>query len=226
MRIEQSILKALRKFYRVIFNPTFENNSWPTDEEWETTNILISNLFSNNSPCLIGRIGTSEGAIVHNYMTVHSTDSYFKKCYNYITDNTRLPFWDTGKPFKEICYNAGFFSNKFSISEIERFAELYLRIIPQMDVCGRFSYYEKFLPFSPECKMVQLESLYPFFCVKTRPWTHIFEGKKVLVVHPFKETIIKQYTENRSHLFKNQDILPEFHLEVIQAVQSIAGGKN
>lgn len=225
MKIEELILKGLRRTYRVIRRPIFPDYSWPTDEEWETTNLLLTELFSKKESCLVGRIGTSEGAVILNYSTVHSKDSYIKKCLNYITDNTRLPFWDTGKPFKELCYNAGFFSDKFSISEVERFCRLYLEIIPEMNVCGRFSYYERFLPFSKACAKVQLESLYPFFAKKNRPWMHLFEGKRVLVVHPFKQSIVRQYNENRTKLFKSPDILPDFQLEVIQSVQSIAGEK-
>lgn len=52
------------------------------------------------------------------------------------------------------------------------------------------------------------------------------KGKKVLVIHPFAETIKKQY-EKREHLFENPDILPEFEkLTVIKAVQSIAGNSS
>lgn len=103
---------------------------------------------------------------------------------------------------------------------MEKFAEIYLHYIPQMDVCGRFAAYERYIPFGKNCKMVQLESLYPFFVNK--PWTLALRDKKVLVVHPFKETIESQY-KKREWLFPNKDTLPEFDLKVIKAVQSIAG---
>lgn len=223
--IQETLLKGLRKIYRTIARPDFTGNPWPKDDEWETTNVLLTHLFSNDEPCFVGRIGTVECAVVVNYITVHENRSYLKKCFNYITDNTRLPFWDTDKPFSQLQNNAGFFSNKgVSINEVEKFAELYLHDIPTMDVCGRFSYAEKFLPFNNNCKMVQLESLYPFF--SKSPWMKVFEDKKVLVVHPFKGTILSQYENHRKQLFRNPDILPDFHLEVIKAVQTIAGEKS
>jgi hypothetical protein len=46
------------------------------------------------------------------------------------------------------------------------------------------------------------------------------EGKKVLVVHPFANDISEQY-KKRELLFKN-NLLPNFHLTTIKAVQSIA----
>lgn len=55
------------------------------------------------------------------------------------------------------------------------------------------------------------------------PWTRALKGKKVLVIHPFAQTIEKQYAK-REYLFpSNPDILPEFELHTIKAVQTIAG---
>lgn len=55
------------------------------------------------------------------------------------------------------------------------------------------------------------------------PWTRALKGKKVLVIHPFADTIEKQY-EKRGKLFpSNPEILPEFELHTIKAVQTIAG---
>lgn len=221
--IQKILLKGARKIYRKVVHPNFIGNPWPKDEEWETTNTLLTDLFSDDKPCFVGRIGTTEQAVLVNYITVHSKKNYIKKCLDYITDNTRLPFWDYPRLSDDLCMYSGFFPKR-NLQLIERFAELYLHDIPLMDVCGRFSYAEKFLPFNKDCKMVQLESLYPFFAKK--PWMKVFEDKKVLVVHPFKDTILSQYNNHRGELFKNNDILPKFHLEVIKAVQTIAGEKS
>lgn len=222
---QEIIFKGLRSIYRKLVNPTFIGNSWPEEQEWENTNKLIKNYIDSQEPCLIGRIGTSECAILVNYITVHSNKSYFKKCLDYIIDETRMPIWDTGKPFYDIQNASGFFVNgNIQIKDVEKFAEIYLKVIPTMDVCGRFFYQEKFLPFSTKCQMVQLESLYPFF--SNLPWSQSLENRKVLVVHPFKDSIISQYNTNRKKLFKNPKILPDFELDVIQAVQTIAGEKS
>lgn len=220
--IEKTLLNGLRKIYRVVAHPDFAGNPWPKDEEWETTNLLLTDLFSADKPCFVGRIGTTEQAVLVNYITVHSDKSYIRKCIDYITDNTRLPFWDLPRLSEDLCTYSGFFP-RGNLKDIEKFAELYLKDIPTMDVCGRFSYPEKFLPFSKDCKMVQLESLYPFFAKK--PWMKVFEGKKILVIHPFKDTILSQYNLHRRELFHNPDVLPDFRLEVIRAVQTIAGEK-
>lgn len=223
--MQKLILKGLRNIYRKVSKAEFIGNPWPEDGEWDSSNQLLTQLLSNDKPCFIGRIGTVECAVVVNYITVNDKSSFLKRCINYIVDDTRMPIWDTGKPFYQLENNAGFFSDKgVCIEEAEKFAKLYLKEIPLMDVCGRFSYPEKFLPFNESCKMVQLESLYPFFT--DNPWTKTLEGKKVLVIHPFKETILYQYNNHRRDLFKNNNILPDFDLDVIKAVQTIAGEKS
>lgn len=223
--MKRIILKGLRKAYRKCSGTQFIGYPWPQDEEWQSTNDLLCGMLGDDKPCFIGRIGTVECAVILNYITVHDNSSFLKKCIRYITDDTRMPFWDTGKPFSQLHNNAGFFSGRgVSVEEVERFAELYLREIPNIDVCGRFSYPEKFLPFGKNCKMVQLESLYPFF--SRNPWMKQLDGKKVLVIHPFRETILSQYNKHRRQLFTNPDMLPDFDLDVIKAVQTIAGEKS
>lgn len=52
------------------------------------------------------------------------------------------------------------------------------------------------------------------------PWTQALEGKKVLVIHPFKQTILQQIPK-RHLLFKNPKLAPNCEIKVIQAVQGI-----
>ena len=66
---------------------------------------------------------------------------------------------------------------------------------------------------------VSLELLNPFFA--EIPWTVSLTGKNVLVIHPFTSTIMFQY-KKRTLLF-DKNILPDFNLKTIKAVQSSAG---
>lgn len=54
------------------------------------------------------------------------------------------------------------------------------------------------------------------------PWTLALKGKRVLVVHPFAESI-KSQSCRRNLIFKNQNIWPEYNLITLCAVQSNAG---
>lgn len=92
----------------------------------------------------------------------------------------------------------------------------------QVDILG--SWRQEELLFSKElsnAQKIKLMYLEPFW--SENPWTKALEGKKVLVIHPFAKSIIKQY-EKRNRIFPHREILPKFaSLDVIQAVQSIGG---
>ena len=74
---------------------------------------------------------------------------------------------------------------------------------------------------SAETRYTKLRALEPYY--HSRPWTAALKGRRVLVVHPFAETIRRQYAR-REQLFENPDILPEFaSLRVVPAVQGLGG---
>lgn len=51
------------------------------------------------------------------------------------------------------------------------------------------------------------------------PWTLALRNKKVLVIHPFAKLIEQQYKQ-REKLFVNQDVLPQFELKTLDAINS------
>lgn len=73
----------------------------------------------------------------------------------------------------------------------------------------------------PDAKLVVLEALEPYR--SSFPWSKALKGKKVLVVHPFAESIQKQYSIH-SKLFGNPNVLPDFDLITYKAIQTNAGG--
>ena len=89
----------------------------------------------------------------------------------------------------------------------------------------RFNEYEATVcnTFCPKAELVELGCIEPYHWRK--PWSRLLSGKKVLVVHPFADSINRQYAEHRRHLFKNINILPEFDLATVKAVQSSAGAR-
>ncbi len=110
---------------------------------------------------------------------------------------------------------------------IQRFAELMREASGQMDVlCVWFNLMEDYViaAYGKPEMITTLPALEPWYV--EHPWTAALAGKKVLVIHPFRETILRQY-EKREQLFDNPEYLPEFaDLNVIQAVQTIAGNRD
>ena len=96
----------------------------------------------------------------------------------------------------------------------------------EIDILGSYVQHEYYVrSYTEKAKKINLNGYYAPFLWKN-PWTKELKGKKVLVIHPFAETIKKQY-EKREYLFENPDVLPEFEkLTVIKAVQSIAGNSS
>ena len=120
--------------------------------------------------------------------------------------------------------NSGFFPN--SLPAGKKFAHMALEDASEIDILGSYVQHEYYVrSYTEKAKKINLNGYYAPFLWEN-PWTKELKGKKVLVVHPFAETIKKQY-DKREHLFDNPDVLPEFeNLTVIKAVQSIAGNSS
>ena len=104
---------------------------------------------------------------------------------------------------------------------LERFGELMIEDSKHVDILGSWRIEERRLIDINKVKTIQLLLLEPYHA--KHPWSRVLKGKKVLVIHPFAETIQHQYEQKRTLLFKNPDVLPEFQLETIKAVQSLGG---
>ena len=73
----------------------------------------------------------------------------------------------------------------------------------------------------PDAELVDLVALEPYR--SSRPWSRALQGKKVLVVHPFEESIKTQFAI-KDKIFEDSQILPDFELITYKAIQTNAGG--
>jgi hypothetical protein len=118
--------------------------------------------------------------------------------------------------------NAGFFPT--DDESMDGFAMEFGDALAYLDFVGVwFNPYEDFVikRFCQGAKLVPLRSLEPYYYPE--PWSEALRGKRVLVVHPFAESIRASYWEKRSFLFMNPKVLPDFDLLTMKAVQSQAG---
>jgi len=166
----------------------------------------IGKLISGGRPLMVTRLGGVEMSCLRVYLE-RKRDK--KKAYS-------------EKIRAAMSCNAGFFP--VDDDSLDSFSQMYLDHLTQADVLGVWFYeHEDFFcnTYCPDAELVENLSLEPFRFAN--PWSGKLEGKKVLVVHPFVESIRKQYAEKRRLLFDDPDVLPEFELKTVQAVQSIAG---
>lgn len=164
----------------------------------EINNFIFENL-KNDKPFMACRLGSEELKVVNRYL--HNK-----------------PFEDSLK--YTISNNGGFFPP--TDKNLKLMAEIYLKYLEKIDFLGIWfnkGELEIVKKFKPKIGLLGDYSS-PFFCQK--PWSKALENKKVLVIHPFEKSIINQY-KKRKFLFENQDVLPEFELLTLKAIQSLGG---
>lgn len=118
---------------------------------------------------------------------------------------------------------SGFFPDDVSLGD--RFNQCIIESCKEIDILGiwglRFEEYYIKNYTSYDMQSAFLLDLEPWRYPQ-KSWSSALAGKKVLIIHPFEHTIRKQY-ERRELLFPNTDILPEFELKTLKAVQTCAG---
>lgn len=175
---------------------------------------IIYDALINEHPCMIARFGSTELSTLVNYIGVKNQ----KKNLIRFIQGYDTQWWWNKKLIDQMQKWSGFFPP--TQDNVERFCELMLKDIPLVDVLGSWLTDENIFESKlSNASKLHIELLNPYFTDK--PWTAALENKKVLVVHPFSETIEQQYYK-REFLFPN-NLLPQFELKTIKAVQSIAG---
>lgn len=122
---------------------------------------------------------------------------------------------------ENMCVLSGFFPKDENL--IDRFVEKMKDYVKDVDVLGIwYPSMEEYIiaTYMPDTRLSYLKYVEPYYF--PNPWSRALKGKKVLVVHPFAETIKSQY-EKRELLFENKDVLPDFELITLKAVQTVAG---
>lgn len=134
---------------------------------------------------------------------------------------------------KQLCMLSGFFPNDIFLAE--RFVDLMLEDCGQIDLLAEWRRYMEdyiYVKYQPNTMLTQLYHIEPWNMYrhpnsKIKPWSAALKGKKVLVVHPFEQSIKEQYEKNREHIFERiynaEDVLPQFELITLKAVQTLAG---
>ena len=211
------ILKILRKLYAKAFGgcqlPPLQR-----EEDPDKASDIIYNLLMQDKPCMIARFGAFELATIANYLGIQSKEHSIWK---YIRSEQEQWWWNK-KLISYMQSNAGFFPS--TPENLQRFGKLMVEDMKELDILESWRPEEAQLKnYLPHCVAVTAEIMGPYFL--KNPWTKALKGKKVLVVHPFAQTIQNQY-KKRTHLFRNPNVLPEFELKAIKAVQSIGGNSN
>ena len=195
--------EGYRRLYRIAFGrrPSLKRYANREVCSIEEGNALISAAILNSKPYMVSRFGANELNLAIDAL---------------VFNRIRADHLHTMKT------NAGFFPENNETGF--RFGECLKEASSEIDVAALFysSGEEFFLSsFAPNAKLTNNRAIEPYYSME-RPWSLSLKGKKVLVIHPFENTIINQYRK-RDKIWSGLDILPDFELKVIKAVQTIAG---
>ena len=197
-----SLVKYLKKRYKTIkFNIDYRGY---TVLKASVGNAVIKQIVDERKPAMIARCGATEMRCIGEYIATGTFSDKIKR---------------------EIQELSGVFPATDSV--LKKFCEYYIECATQADLLALWGVGAENKVVKSKCnkmtKYCRLEALEPYYFEK--PWSEALRGKKVLVVHPFVESIKKQY-KIREQLFINQNVLPQFaSLTCIKAVQSFAGEK-
>lgn len=207
-------LKILRKLYAKIIG-SYKLPTLQREENPDKVSDMICTLLTSDKPCMIARFGSTEMLALVNYLGVnskkHSITDYIK--------GKQPAWWWNKNVMNQMQRWSGFFPP--TPENMYKFGDLMITDAKEVDLLGSWLlneyYVDSYLSNTTKVNLLLLE---PFWAQE--PWTKVLKGKKVLVIHPFAETIQHQYLK-RKYLFPNSEILPNFKLITIKAVQSLGG---
>lgn len=164
-------------------------------------NHLIYQCITSSKPCMVVRLGAVEARCLYPWM------------------KGRFP--DT-RTLENGMFCAGIFPA--NTIENKRFSKTYSDAIRQSDIMALWGVYKERAivnKFCPEATFIRARSIEPYYY--QNPWSRGLKDKRILVIHPFVDSIRKQYIV-RNKIFQNQEILPQFKtIDFVKAVQSNAG---
>jgi hypothetical protein len=168
----------------------------------EQSSEIIREILLSDKPAFTGRFGSTEIRAMILHKLPKPIQIFIRK-----------------KVLREMIYNSGFFPASYE--KLKRFSEVCTADIEDLDILGSWRIEEIFYYRAlKNVKRIEVKGLEPF--LQKNPWSEALKGKKVLVVHPFAETIKKQYETKRHLLFKDTRVLPEFaSLTTVKAVQTM-----
>lgn len=213
----REVIMKLRHLYALICKPKILP---PPTRELDKQKIMqiVHDRISEGRPFMFARLGSIECDVCENVKY-----TYYEKRSNwkFITHKGQPNFIN---PFLLPLFsnNAGFFPSD-DVCCLKRFYQLMVECMADVDILASWCFNE--VCFQEEFKnSIKVDRELSMPLLTDTPWTLALEGKKVLVIHPFAETITNQY-RRINKVFPNVTILPKFELSVIKAIQTSGGAK-
>jgi hypothetical protein len=170
-------------------------------------NSLIARLLESGEPTAIGKLGGVESEALGRY----------------IENGGKPERWDTNTRLT-LYRNAGVFPLDDGV--FRRWCVEFLDSLSSLDlVAVWYNTHESRIirRFATSAKLAELTSLEPYY--HKNPWSRCLKGRKVLVIHPFEQSIRRQFL-HRDKIWQDQRCLPDFELDTIKPPLSDALAKS
>jgi hypothetical protein len=184
---------------------------------------FIYSLITSNKSGLVGRLGGTEGRFLGEYLKLKRLERIGIP----ITLSAKLsPRWRRRRA--EVFLQAGFYFEDWQ--EVEEFCTEYLDALELTNVLGAwgvaFTWVEGINLDTKSTQVIPVGFTAPWvepYVTEQKPWALALEGKKVLVVSGFAESISSQH-KRISKVFENVEY-PNFELQVVRA-PIVAGARD
>lgn len=209
------MIRKVLIFIRLLLTPFFRDREQALlkfDKSGQDASDYIKALLISENPVMICRFGSTELTAIVNCKYNISFSNAFK----YVTKQIDTIGY-ANNTAAHMYQLSGFFPS--TKKNLNRFSKDMINLMPMVDILGSWRLEE--MLFDTELSnaiKVPLDNLEPY--IHQNPWSEILKNKKVLVIHPFEESIVEQY-QRHDLLFDDQRVLPEFELITIKAVQSL-----
>ena len=215
----RGIIWGQRQVFSKFLKSISDHRPMRHDYEGQAANNAIKSLIENGKPCFVGRFGCVELDATLRGWDISRISTRFIK-FLQLFSGSFGPFWWDNSIKAGLLRTTGVFPA--DEETLMRFSSRMLEDSRQLDILASWNAREKQLAkeFFPNAKGVNMGSLSPFLYDK--PWSAALKGMKVLVIHPFEDTIKSQYAR-RVELFADKDVLPDFDLITYKPVMSFLG---
>lgn len=210
-------------FFHRSYYPKYRRYAGKAVMSFEKCNETIARAIESKEPYWAGRYGMNEmNMIVETIRYLNQLPNQRKEA------------------LEKLCGGAGFFPN--NLDDGEKFTKKMLECCKELDLHAVWPInmedwiiqcFEK-----EDVQLTRLGYLEPWNLYRYKKegsnqnmWTAALKGKKVLVIHPFTETIVRQYKEKRQEIFSKvvmdaDSVLPQFDLIPLKAIQTCAGQRD
>jgi len=166
-------------------------------------NDLIGRLLQSGEPTAIGKLGVVETRALRSF----------------IENRGKEVVWDTATTLA-LYRNAGVFPPDDKV--LRRWCVEFLDSVQSIDLMGLYFFRNEskiVRKFAPNAKVAEARALDPWY--HREPWSRYLQKKRVLVIHPFEQSIRRQFV-HRDKIWQDERILPIFELDTVKVPLSDA----